>query len=146
MKDKKVKIIVLIIGIIIILILLGTFAFNLFKRSIINKPYIVFGKVDYSSPADMIGYNREEYFYYYINEDGYVVESNIVSSGNEKDSLIRKMSKEDVEELEQYIINEVGRIDNDIINEDSRNIIWINGIVISNDENLIIDLIDKITE
>lgn len=146
MKDKKSKKIVLIISILILLILLGVFAFNLFKRSVINKPYIVFGKVDYSSPADMIGYNREEYFYYYINEDGYVVESNTASSGNEKDSLIRKMSKEEVKELEQYIINEVERVDNDIINEDSRNIIWINGTVISNDESLIINLVKQITE
>lgn len=146
MKDKKVKRIVLIIGILILLILLGVFVFGLFKRSIINKPYIVFGRINYSSPSDMVGYNREEYFYYYINEDGYVVQSNISSSGNEKNSLIRKISQEEVKELEQYIINEVERLDNNIINEDSRNIVWIDGKVVSNDEGLIINLINKITE
>ena len=62
MKDKKSKKIVLIISILILLILLAIIAFDLFKHSIMNKPYIVLQKVDYSSIADMVGQNSKKYF------------------------------------------------------------------------------------
>ena len=150
MKDKKSKKIVLIISILILLILLAIIAFDLFKHSIMNKPYIVLQKVDYSSIADMVGQNSKKYFNYYINENGYIVESNTILPGKEKNSLIRKISQEEVKELEQYIINEVERINNEsggvTINSPTPSSIWLNGTVVSNDENLINNLIKQITE
>ena len=107
----------------------------------------------------MVSLNKKEYIYYYINEDGYVVESNKESS---KKSLIQKKNVEEVKELEQYIIREVERrndengnltnIDKNTITDSSNainqyeNVVWINGKVISIDESLIIDLINKITK
>ena len=86
-KKGKIRKIVILAIVLILLIVIGITIFNVFKSSIVNNPYIVFGRVVYSSPSDMVGLNKKEYIYYYINEDGYVVESNKESS---KKSLIQK--------------------------------------------------------
>lgn len=172
MKGKNTKIIVIIVGILI----LGCICiFNILKfkdiKHTINDPYIIFGEVtSYNSNE-----GNRDYLYYYISEDGYVVEVQIekghviiVSNksnnelilskeeGKDKERLIKKISKKDVEDLEKYIIeqerdiyvNENGQL---VMNPDSGilgqgDIIWIKNKGVFHDKDLIINLINKITE
>ena len=172
MKDKNVKIIVIIVA---ILILGSICIFYILKfkdiKNTINDPYIIFGKAtSYNSNE-----GNHDYLYYYISEDGYVVEVQIekghviiVSNksnnelilskkeGKDKERLIKKISKKDVEDLEKYIIeqervsyvNENGQL---VMNPDfgilgQGDIIWIKTKGILYDKDLIGNLINKITE
>ena len=158
MKDKKVKRIVLIIGILILLILLGVFVFGLFKRSIINKPYVYFGYRDTAVPA-AVGY-EPGYEYCYINYKGYIVKDEREAGKNTKRNvrLIGKLSEEEISQLEGYIISEVERINNENnlnqdsmsidgllsnLNTDTNCIVSIENKIECNDRNLVSNLLEK---
>ena len=140
MKDKKVKIIVLIIGIIILLILLGIFAFNLFKSSIINEPYISFGDGGYGVlelvPASM-DYKSTSVFWY-IDKNGF-----IVKELGEKAKLIGKISTQEVKELEQYIIERIEKSDSKDYYTDYMMVVKIKDKVESHDRTIVGELMDR---
>lgn len=109
-ENKRTKKILIIIGVVILVILVVIVFYIYFATSIINNVYINFGYHDTVAPQ-AIGYNSG-FEQYYIDDSGFIVKKERNSGMHTiiKYKILGKLSNEELDELENYIMTEVEKL------------------------------------